>query len=88
MLATKTIATMITIMLAMAAASIAVPGAAFAEVQIPEVQIPEVQIPEVQIPEVQIPEVPEVEDVELCLPPPACLLPGAEVCIQVCYPLG
>ena len=78
MLATKTIATMITIMLAMAAASIAVPGAAFAEVQIPEIKIPEVQIPEV----------PEVEDVELCLPPPACLLPGAEVCIQVCYPLG
>ena len=78
MLATKTIATMIAIMLAMAAASIAVPGAAFAEVQIPEIKIPEVQIPEV----------PEVEDVELCLPPPACLLPGAEVCIQVCYPLG
>ncbi len=57
---------------AMAVASIAVPGAAFAQVQIPEVEIPEI---------------PQVED-EVCLPPPACFLPGTDVCILVCYPLG
>ncbi len=74
---------MIAVLLAMVAASITVPGVAFAEISIPEVQIPEVQIPQIQIPEV-----PGEEDLIPCLPPPACLLPGAEVCIQVCYPLG
>jgi hypothetical protein len=37
-----------------------------------------------QIPE--IPETPQREDLIPCLPPPECLLPGAEVCIQVCWP--
>jgi hypothetical protein len=34
----------------------------------------------------QIPELPQREDLIPCLPPPECLLPGAEVCIQVCWP--
>ncbi|MDQ3888493.1 MAG: hypothetical protein M3251_04390 [Thermoproteota archaeon] len=36
-----------------------------------------------------LPEIPEIlqrEDLIPCLPPPECLLPGAEVCIQVCWP--
>jgi hypothetical protein len=70
--------TTIAVLLAMAAASITVPGVAFAQISIPEVQIPQIQIPEV----------PGEEDLIPCLPPPACLLPGAEVCIQVCYPPG
>ena len=37
-----------------------------------------------QIPE--IPEIPQQEDLIPCLPPPQCLLPGAEVCVQVCWP--
>ena len=49
-------------------------------------------IPEIDIPEIDIPEIPEDEegedDVIPCLPPPECLLPGAEVCIQVCWPFG
>ena len=34
----------------------------------------------------QIPEIPQRQDLIPCLPPPECLLPGAEVCIQVCWP--
>jgi hypothetical protein len=34
----------------------------------------------------QIPEIPQQEDRTPCLPPPECLLPGAEVCVQVCWP--
>ena len=49
-------------------------------------------IPEINIPEINIPEIPQDEegedDVIPCLPPPECLLPGAEVCIQVCWPFG
>jgi hypothetical protein len=42
-----------------------------------------------EIPEIDIPEIPEdEEDVIPCLPPPECLLPGAEVCIQVCWPFS
>ncbi len=37
-----------------------------------------------QIP--QIPEIPQEEDLTPCLPSPECLLPGADVCIQVCWP--
>ncbi len=33
-----------------------------------------------------LPQVPQLEDLIPCLPPPACLLPGAEECIQVCFP--
>jgi hypothetical protein len=43
-----------------------------------------------EIPQIDIPEIPEdeEEDVITCLPPPECLLPGAEVCIQLCWPLS
>src|ERR671915_1560101 len=51
--------------------------------EIPETDVPE--IPEREEPETDVPEIPEREDVIPCLPPPACLLPGAEVCIQVCW---
>jgi hypothetical protein len=46
----------------------------------------DLDLPEIDIPE--IPEDQEEEDVIPCLPPPECLLPGAEVCIQVCWPLS
>ena len=36
----------------------------------------------------QISEIPQGEDLVPCLPPPECLLPGAEVCIQVCWPFN
>ena len=39
-----------------------------------------------EIPEIEVPEIPERGDVIPCLPPPECLLPGAEVCIQACWP--
>ena len=52
------------------------------ELDLPE--IPEIEVPE--IPEIEVPEIPEHEDVIPCLPPPECLLPGAEVCIQACWP--
>lgn len=48
------------------------------------IDIEELDLPE--IPEIEIPEIPEREDVIPCLPPPECLLPGAEVCIQACWP--
>ena len=42
---------------------------------------------DIEIPDLpQIPEIPQREDLIPCLPPPECLLPGAEVCIQVCWP--
>ncbi len=31
-------------------------------------------------------EIPQREDLIPCLPPPACLLPGGEECIQACWP--
>ncbi len=34
----------------------------------------------------QTPGIPGEEDLIPCLPPPGCLLPGAEVCPQVCWP--
>jgi hypothetical protein len=41
----------------------------------------------IDLEELDLPEIPEnEEDVIPCLPPPECLLPGAEVCIQVCWP--
>ncbi len=49
------------------------------------IDLEELDLPE--IPEIDISEIPEnEEDVIPCLPPPECLLPGAEVCIQVCWP--
>jgi hypothetical protein len=48
------------------------------------IDLEELDLPE--IPEIDISEIPENEDVIPCLPPPECLLPGAEVCIQVCWP--
>jgi hypothetical protein len=48
------------------------------------IDIEELDLPE--IPEIEVPEIPEREDVIPCLPPPECLLPGAEVCIQACWP--
>jgi hypothetical protein len=41
-----------------------------------------------EIPIPEIPEDEEEEDLIPCLPPPECLLPGAEVCIQVCWPFS
>jgi hypothetical protein len=81
------------ILLAMIASSIVAisSGAtipAFAQ-QTPPIDLEEFDLPE--IPEIDIPEIPEDEeedDVIPCLPPPECLLPGAEVCIQVCWPFG
>ena len=62
---------------------------AFAQ-QIPPIDLEDFDLPD--IPEIDIPEIPEGEegedDVIPCLPPPECLLPGAEVCIQVCWPFG
>jgi hypothetical protein len=55
----------------------------------PPIDLEEFDLPD--IPEIDIPEIPqdeEEEDVIPCLPPPECLLPGAEVCIQVCWPFG
>jgi hypothetical protein len=44
---------------------------------------------DIEIPDLpQIPEIPQGEDLIPCLPPPECLLPGAEVCIQVCWPFN
>ena len=40
----------------------------------------------IDIEELDLPEIPERGDVIPCLPPPECLLPGAEVCIQACWP--
>jgi hypothetical protein len=48
------------------------------------IDIEELDLPE--IPEIEVPEIPERGDVIPCLPPPECLLPGAEVCIQACWP--
>jgi hypothetical protein len=56
---------------------------AFAQQSAVDFELPDLpQIP--QIPET--PEIPQREDLIPCLPPPACLLPGAEECIQVCWP--
>ena len=82
------------ILLAMIASSIVAisSGAtipAFAQQTPPPIDLEEFDLPE--IPEIDIPEIPEDEeedDVIPCLPPPECLLPGAEVCIQVCWPFG
>jgi hypothetical protein len=49
------------------------------------------QTPPIELEEFDLPEIPEDEeedDVIPCLPPPECLLPGAEACIQVCWPFG
>jgi hypothetical protein len=82
------------ILLAMIASSIVAiySGAtirAFAQ-QTPPIDLDDFDLPD--IPEIDIPEIPEDEegedDVIPCLPPPECLLPGAEVCIQVCWPFG
>ena len=48
------------------------------------IDVEQLDLPE--IPEIEIPEIPQREDLIPCLPPPECLLPGAEVCIQVCWP--
>lgn len=48
------------------------------------IDIEELDLPE--IPEIEAPEILERGDVIPCLPPPECLLPGAEVCIQACWP--
>jgi hypothetical protein len=46
----------------------------------------DIEIP--QVPELPpIPQLPEEAGEFIpCLPPPECLLPGAEVCAQVCWP--
>ncbi len=59
-----------------------VPMSAFAQQS--AIGIEELDLPE--IPDIEVPEIPEREDVIPCLPPPECLLPGAEVCIQACWP--
>jgi hypothetical protein len=77
--------TSLAILLALIASSIAavssgVTVSAFAQQSVIDIEIPDLP----QIP--QIPEIPQREDLIPCLPPPECLLPGAEVCIQVCWP--
>ena len=79
--------TRLAIVLTVVALSVAVIGSgatmpAFA--QHSAIDIEELDLPE--IPEIEVPEIPEREDVIPCLPPPECLLPGAEVCIQACWP--
>jgi hypothetical protein len=74
--------TSLAILLALIASSIAdvSSGAtisAFAQQSAIDIEIPDLP---------QIPEIPQREDLIPCLPPPECLLPGAEVCIQVCWP--
>jgi hypothetical protein len=74
--------TSLSILLALIASSIAAlsSGAtisAFAQQSAIDIEIPDLP---------QIPEIPQREDLIPCLPPPECLLPGAEVCIQVCWP--
>jgi hypothetical protein len=62
---------------------------AFAQ-QTPPLDLEDFDLP--NIPEIDIPKIPGdgegEDDVIPCLPPPECLLPGAEVCIQVCWPFG
>ena len=74
--------TSLSILLALIASSIAAlsSGAtisAFAQQSAIDIEIPDLP---------QIPEIPQREDLIPCLPPPECLLPGTEVCIQVCWP--
>jgi hypothetical protein len=80
--------TRLTIVLTMVALSIAAisSGATMsAFAQQTAIDLEELDLPE--IPEIDLSEIPEnEEDVIPCLPPPECLLPGAEVCIQVCWP--
>ena len=84
--------TRLAIVLTVVALSIAAIGSgatmpAFAQhsaIDIEELDLPE--IPEIEVPEIEVPEIPGREDVIPCLPPPECLLPGAEVCIQACWP--
>jgi hypothetical protein len=56
--------------------------------QTPPIDLEDFDLPDT--PEIAIPEIPQdgEDDVIPCLPPPECLLPGAEVCIQVCWPFG
>jgi hypothetical protein len=74
--------TSLAILLALIASSIAAVSSgatisAFAQQSAIDIEIPDLP---------QIPEIPQREDLIPCLPPPECLLPGAEVCIQVCWP--
>jgi hypothetical protein len=74
--------TSLAILLALIASSIAAVSSgatisAFAQQSAIDIEIPDL---------LQIPEIPQREDLIPCLPPPECLLPGAEVCIQVCWP--
>ena len=74
--------TSLAILLALIASSIAAVSSgatisAFAQQSVIDIEIPDLP---------QIPEIPQREDLIPCLPPPECLLPGAEVCIQVCWP--
>jgi len=78
-------ATRLAILLTFVASSIVAVGSsgatisAFAQQSVIDFEQPDLS----QIP---IPETPRSEDLIPCLPPPECLLPGAEVCIQVCWP--
>ncbi len=74
--------TSLAILLALIASSIAAVSSgatisAFAQQSAIDIEIPDLP---------QIPEIPQREDLIPCLPPPECLLPGTEVCIQVCWP--
>ncbi len=74
--------TSLAILLALIASNIAAVSSgatisAFAQQSAIDIEIPDLP---------QIPEIPQREDLIPCLPPPECLLPGAEVCIQVCWP--
>ena len=74
--------TSLAILLALVASSIAAVSSgatitAFAQQSAIDFELPDLP---------QIPELPQREDLIPCLPPPECLLPGAEVCIQVCWP--
>jgi hypothetical protein len=76
--------TSVAILLALVASSIAAVSSgatisAFAQQSAIDFELPDLP---------QIPEIPQGEDLVPCLPPPECLLPGAEVCIQVCWPFN
>jgi hypothetical protein len=77
--------TSLAILLALIASSIAAVSSgatisAFAQQSAIDFELPDLP----QIPEIL--EIPQQEDLTPCLPPPECLLPGAEVCVQVCWP--
>jgi hypothetical protein len=83
-------ATSLAILLALVASSIAAVVSSGTTISAYAQQGPPVDVDRPEIPELppipEEPEIPEPRDFVPCLPPPECLLPGSEVCIQVCWP--